>query len=276
MIAPVPARTRSPASCLLAAAVATSAWGCATAGTVPANDVATEAEWRVLAVERPAPLPGAPRVTVSGVLLTGAYEWSAPGTVGADLGIAELAVTGLLRRRDVDFVERRRFSVVAEAERANRPRRPGQPPAGVSRSVDFSVTAVWIATAAGASLEVRLTRLETGDIEGATRVEVPGDADPVTVARAVVTGVLGVLDELGVRPAWNDPMAANVNVDRPVRVSDEAQRAFFRALASEERWNWEGARRGYQAALAEPGFWEASVALGRAARLRLGGTLAES
>jgi hypothetical protein len=45
-------------------------------------------------------------------------------------------------------------------------------------------------------------------------------------------------------------------------------------LEAEERWDWEGARRGYQAALAAaPGFLEAEAALARAARLRNGGTL---
>ena len=53
--------------------------------------------------------------------------------------------------------------------------------------------------------------------------------------------------------------------------------AFFAGLASEEVWDWEGARAGYQAAEAlDAGFFEANVALARAARLRSGGTLGSS
>jgi len=48
-------------------------------------------------------------------------------------------------------------------------------------------------------------------------------------------------------------------------------------LASEEAWNWEGARVGYQEAGAlESAFFEADVALARTARLRMGGTLGSS
>jgi len=270
---------RRLATTVLAGAVVLSG-GCAgsggSGGAPVAPSAATEQEWRSLARPRPAPLEGAPRVTLSDVVLTGAYGWGSPGTVAPSLGIAELAVAGLLRRRDVDFVERRRFSAAAEAEREGRARRPGQPPAGVSRSVDFSATAVWLPTASTSSVEVRLTRLETGDVVGATRVSLEGQPDPVTLARAVVAGVVEVLDDLDRRPAWTDPASANVNATARSRVSDQAQRAFFQGLASEERWNWEGARRGYQSALADPGFHEASAALARAARLRLGGTLAAS
>ena len=51
---------------------------------------------------------------------------------------------------------------------------------------------------------------------------------------------------------------------------------FFEDSQQRELWNWEEARRGYQAAAADPAFYEATAALGRTARLRLGGTLAES
>ena len=58
-------------------------------------------------------------------------------------------------------------------------------------------------------------------------------------------------------------------------VLDPALQSFLRGLAAEESWDWEGARRGYQAAASDPGFFEAPAALARAARLRLGGTLGE-
>ena len=279
MIAHATPYPRRLASTVLAGAVVLSGGGVGSGGpggTHATPSAATEQEWRSLASERPAPLEGAPRVTISEVVLTGAYDWNAPGTVTPALGIAEIAAAGLLRRRDVDFVERRRFAAAAEAEREGRARRPGQPPAGVSRSVDFSATAVWLPTASTSSVEVRLTRLETGDVVGATRVSLEGQPDPVTLARALVAGIVEVLDDLGRRPAWTDPMTAGVNATAPSRVSDQAQRAFFQGLASEERWNWEGARRGYQSASADQGFHEAVAALARAARLRLGGTLAAS
>lgn len=278
MIAHTTTGRRRLASTLLTGAVVVLAGGCA-ASSGPGDPLATpgaatDEEWRSLARERPAPLEGAARITVSSVTLTGEYGWGMPGTVRPELGIAEIATAGLLRRRDVDFVERRRFSAAAEAEREGRARRPGQPPAGVSRSVDFAVSAVWLPTGSTSSVEVRLTRLETGDVVGATRVSLEDQPDPVTLARAVVDGAMTVLDEIGRRPAWTDSLS--VNATAASRVSDRAQRAFFQGLAAEERWNWEGARRGYESASADPAFHEASTALARAARLRLGGTLAAS
>jgi hypothetical protein len=117
--------------------------------------------------------------------------------------------------------------------------------------------------------------METGEIAGATRVLISDDADPVTLARAVVDGVLEVLEELDRLPAWNDPLRLT-DAAPGRRVSATALRSFLSGLASEEIWDWEGARRGYQAAAADPSFHEASTTLARTARLRLGGTLAES
>ncbi len=263
---------------LLLAAIALG--GCASSGSggSSAIDVATEEEWRALRQPRPEPLPGAARVTVGDVDFLGAYAWPSGVGVGAEIGVAELAAAGLLRRRDVRFVERRRFSAAAEAERRGERRRPGQPAAGVSPSVDFAVNATWLRLdGSRAAAEVRLVRLETGEVAGATRVSLPVDADPVTLGRAVVRGTLAVLDELERRPSWVDPLAvpATANVVPDSGVSVEALHAFLRGLAAEEVWNWEGARRGYVAAEAEGGFHEASTALARAARLRLGGTLGE-
>lgn len=257
----------------LAVLLAVSACGGGT--SMAGSDVATEAAWRALREPRPDPLAGAPRVTLGEVQLAGAFPWDAPRTVNASLGLSELVVAGLLRRRDVLFVERRRFAAAAEAERLGA-RRSGQPPAGVSQSAEFSAQVVWTPLGpAGSSLDVRIVRLQSGTVEGATRVQVADETDPVAVARTIVSGITAALDEMGRLPRWDDPLAG-ANVRGASGVSHRALTDFLRGLAAEEVWRWEEARRGYQAAAAEPGFHEARTVLARAARLRLGGTLAES
>lgn len=268
---------RSLRIALAMAGLTVAAGACAGAArTTTATDVASEAEWRALSVPRPDPLPGAPRVTVSGIDFLGSFPWSAPGTVTPALGVEELVAAGLLRRRDVRFVERRRFSAAVESVRRGIRRPPGAPPPGVSQSAEFMTTAAWIPTASGqATVEVRLAVLQTGGMAGATRVIVPDDADPVTLARAIVDGLLSILEDLDRLPTWVDPLRPPADAPSE-HVSADALRSFFAGLASEEVWEWEGARRGYQAAAADPAFHEASTALARAARLRLGGTLGES
>lgn len=274
---PVLDRTPSKLVGLLTALVLAGCGGAA--GRGGGTGVATEAEWRELREPRPEPLPGAVRLTVSEVDFAGAYPWPEGARVGPSLAVSELVVANLLRRRDVHFVERRRF---AAAERRGDPAPPGRPPPGVSVSVDLGIVVIWLPTTSErASLEIRMTRVETGDVDGATRVIVPGDADPVAIARSIVGGTLEVLDELGRLPEWNDPLApavgAAANAGGDSGVSTEALLHFLRGLAAEERWSWEGARRGYQQALeSDPAFREARTVLARAARLRLGGTLAES
>jgi hypothetical protein len=249
--------------------------GCAGAGSgTSGSATASDAEWRALSAPRPTPLAGAARVAVADVEFLGAYPWRGPGTVTASLGVAELVVTGLLRRRDVQFVERRRFAAAAEAERRGVTRPRGAPAAGVSPSADYATTAVWIPLGSDqTAVEVRLAGLETGRIAGATRVTVPSDVDPVTLARAIVQGVVDVLEEIDQLPNWTDPTSDGQAI---APVSEEALSHFLRGLAAEEIWDWEGARRGYQAAAADRSFHEAATALARTARLRLGGTLAES
>lgn len=275
-----PARRRSPrraAACLAAPAVLALATvaGCGGGAATVGSDVASEAEWRALRSPRPEPLQEAARVAVGEISFLGTVGWPFAGTVGAPLGISELVVAGLLRRRDVDFVERRRFEAGAQAERlGTRPR--SQPPAGVSRSADFIANATWIpAGAAGTSLEIALVDPETGDVVAGARRGVSPDADPVGLARSIVEGILQALDEAGRRPDWADPLE-EVNAGASGGVSPEALASFLRGLAAEELWRWEDARRGYTAAAADPDFHEARTALARAARLRLGGTLAES
>lgn len=253
--------------------VATACGGSAVGGG--GSGAATEAEWRALREARPEPLPDAPRLTVAPIRFLGPFPWPEASRPDPDLAVSELVIANLLDRRDLHFVERRRFDAAATASRRGEPAPPNRPPPGVSVGAELDLIAVWVPTTEStANLEIRLTRLETGDVEGTTRVTLERSADPVSVARSIVSGTLELLDDLGRRPTWNEPRA-NVS-DRP-RVSTDALRHFLRGLAAEERWDWEGARRGYQQALAEaPAFLEARNALARTARLRLGGTLAES
>lgn len=269
------ARTRTHRRAVAVALAGLAVTGCGGGATSMASDVASEAEWRALREPRPEPLGGAARVAVGEISFLGAVEWDFPGTVSASLGMSELVVAGLLRRRDVDFVERRRFEAGAESERRGaRPR--GQPAAGVSRSADFIANATWVpAGAAGTSVEIALVNPETGDVAAAARRSVPADADPVLLARSIVDGIVQALAEADRLPAWSDPLG-EVNAGPSGGVSTDALASFLRGLAAEEVWQWEEARRGYAAAAADPRFHEARTALARTARLRLGGTLAES
>jgi hypothetical protein len=238
------------------------------------GDVASEREWRSLRQDRPEPLNDAPRVAVGTVELVGTVEWPA-GVVTPQLGISELAVTGLLRRRDVRFVERRRFAVAVETEqRGTRP--AGQPAAGVSPGADYIAHAVWIRLGDdGSSVEVRLVHPASGSVASSARVSLRPGTDAVSLARGIVRGTLLALDGIGERPVGGAPPPS---ADDPVegRVSPEALEDFLRGLAAEERWQWEEARRRYQAAARASDFPEAAAALARTARLRLGGTIAES
>lgn len=247
--------------------------GCGGAAVVGSATV-SEADWRTWASPRPTPIEGAPRVTVSGIELRGPVAWTTGSRLSKEIALVELTATALLSRRDVEFVDRRRFAVAAEAERAGLPRPPGAPPAGVSRDVYASVTAEWLPIDdRRALLEIRLVDLESGLVRGATRATLPPSAGPVELSRSLVAGTLEVLDDLGELPAWPDRTEL-AGADVPV--SDAAVRTFLAALAAEEMWNWDRAARGYEAAQADPAFYEAGAALARAARLRLGGTLAES
>jgi hypothetical protein len=242
------------------------------------DDTATDAEWRALASSRPVPLPGAPRVALAGVELAPGAPWTLVSPVPLDLGLSELVVSGLLRRRDVEFVERRRFSVALEAERSGGGRPPRSPPAGMSRGAELTATAVRLPMGGGqAVLEVRLTNTQTGAIAGANRLVIPADADMVGTARAIVATILTTLDDLGIRPQWQDPNESAAPTSyRPTGIPEERLESFLAGLGAEERWNWEAARRSYLSASEREDFFEARVALARTARLRLGGTRGES
>ena len=83
---------------------------------------------------------------------------------------------------------------------------------------------------------------------------------------------------MGRMPVWSDPLPGVAPAAyQATTISTLAVTAFLEALEAEDRWDWNVAYRGYQAAaMADPSFVEADVALARAARLRLGGTLGES
>lgn len=249
---------------------------CASAGG-RGGDRATEEEWRALALPRPTPLPGAARLSVTAVELAGDVGWAPGGVaISAELGIEELVVAGLLRRPDVRFVERRRFTAAAEAERAGLPHPDGAPAAGVSPGAEYLAAATWVGLGdARSTVEIRLVEATSGSVAGSARVVLGGRPAPLSIARAVVDGVLEALDGLGRRPAWEDPAAgAGGRTDNDV--APEALRSFLGGVVAESTWDWESARRHYQAAAADAGFYEARAALARTARLKRGGTLGES
>lgn len=238
---------------------------------------ATDAEWRTLATPRPTPLPGAPRLSLSTVQLLGDPPWTGE-PLPDSLGLAGLVVAGLLRRPDVQFVERRRFAAAIAAERSGARRPPGAPAAGISPGAELTASVAWVPlTADRASVEVRLADAETGAVVQTNRALVPEEAEPVGLARTIVAAILTALDDLGQLPAWTDPLpgaAPRQYVDSGVPARAVAD--FMAGLAAEDGWNWERARQAYQVAAESVGFFEAAVALSRAARLRLGGTLGES
>ncbi|NJD18978.1 MAG: hypothetical protein FIA95_06815 [Gemmatimonadetes bacterium] len=191
--------------------------------------------------------------------------------------MSELVAAGLLRRRDVQYVERRRFAAAAEAERRGAARPEGAPPAGVSPGAQYVLTATWASVGLdSAFVDLRLADAQSGAVAASWRGATAPDADPVAVARRIVSGTLSALGSLGARPARQDPVeGAAPAAYRPSGVSAAALASFFQGLAAEESWSWERARAGYQSALAGagPSFLEAAAALARTARLRNGGAL---
>lgn len=265
-----------PAVLTSLAVVGCSGGGAATAPTPVAME-ASEEEWEALATPRPEPLEGAPRISVGAFEILGTAPWSLDADVDLSVGLSELVAAGLLRRRGVNFVERRRFAAAAERERRGLPRSEGAPAAGVSVGAEMILTAAWATLGLdSAYLDLRLADAESGDMVTTWRAATANDAGPTALARTAVGSLLEALDELGRRPAWTDPEpAAAFSTYRASPVPLPAVEAFFRGLAAEEGWEWEAARRGYQRALraADGDFLEAEAALARAARLRQGGTL---
>jgi hypothetical protein len=232
--------------------------------------------WESLHQPRPEPLQGAAAVSVSEILLLG-DPWELHAPIPTSIGIQELVGAELLRRRDVNYVERRRFAAAAERERRGERRPRGAPPVGISPGVDFLLMGSWAPSGAdSASLDFRLTDPESGVVVETFRSSVPQGADPTSLSRAITAGLLATLEELGRLPGWEDPVpgaAPRSYTDAGIPLT--AAEAFFRGVAAEDRYDWEGARRAYQEAMAlgGDGFFEPQVALARVARLRAGGSL---
>jgi len=252
--------------------------GCAAGAARIPDATATDAEWRSLAAPRPEPLPGAVRMSLAPFEIVGEAAWPTGAAVPPSLGLPELVAAGLLRRRDVHYVERRRFAAAARAERRGATRAPGAPEAGVSPGSEMTVGVVWLALAGvDGSLEVRLVDTATGQVRHASRASLPAGADAVAVSRLIVGRVLVGLRTLERLPDWTDPLTEAAPARYvPSVVPAPALASFLRGLEAEERWAWEPARRGYLAAASDPRFFESAAALARAARLRIGGTLGES
>lgn len=252
--------------------------GCVGAGPATGAGArpARESVWEALNQPRPEPLDGAARVSVEALRLA-VDPWGLQAPVPVALGIQELASAGLLGRRDVEYVERRRFSAAAEKERRGEPRPRGAPPLGVSPGSEFILSGSWIPVSADSgSLELRLLRAETGAVAATARRGTPASPDPVALARSMVSGLLEALEGLGRLPPWPDPSPAGASREYAATGYPLwAVTAFLRGVAAEDRYDWEGARRAYQEALdaAGPGFQEARMVLFRVARFRAGGTL---
>lgn len=269
---------------LLAAGACGLAVGCAGPGGGAPEGPGPEEAWESLRSPRPEPLDGATRVTVSDLTLLGQGRWSESLPVPAALGLQELVSLNLLRRRDVHFVERRRFARAAERERSGRPRPEGAPPVGRSPGAELVLTGTWVpAGGDSASLDLRLTDAESGEVVRSWRTATPADADLPSLARAAAGGCLRALEEMQRRPDWDDPLRSSTLQPAPAEyrtasVPAAAVEAFLRGLEADDRYEWERARTEYQRALeiGDPGFFEPDVALARAARLRTGGTLGAS
>jgi hypothetical protein len=272
-------RRRFPVSAVLALLLAACGGGAGAPTAAVAPPETSEAAWKSLATPRPDALDGAARVSVGQVDLIGPDGGALGATDDPGLGVLELVAAGLLRRRDVRFVERRRFAAAAEAERQGRTRPPGAPAAGVSEEPEWVLSVTWAPLGTGtATLEMRLADGRTGAIARSWRRETPADADAVSLARAIVGSLLDELDGLERRPAWADPIRGSAPAEyTPAGISQAATAAFFAGLLAEDAWKWDAAHRAYVEALdASPDFFEAQVALARTARLRMGGTLGES
>ena len=244
---------------------------------------ATEAEWQQLLRPRPTPLPGAPRVAIGDIFVSGGWDW-------ASAAIQELVGVGLLRRPDVQFVERRRFAEAAERERQGLPRPPGAPPVGASPGAELILMGT-LSPLMGPSARMNLRLVEAGT--GVNRVGrsfvVPRNADPVALARRTAGALLAMLDTLRTAteqgrpahpfPSWTNPIpTAAPAFWLESDVPPEAVDVFLMGVADEDAYDWEEARRAYQRARAFGGeaFFEPEVALARVARLRAGGTLRET
>lgn len=239
---------------LMLAAVLPWAAACAAGGAPSAPAAlagASDAEWQALVRPRPAARAGAPRIALGAISLAEERPWGmVDPAVPAAVGLQELIAAELLRREDVQFVERRRFAEAAERERRGLPRPDGAPPVGTSAGAQWLVTGTMSPLLGdSAYLEMRLVDPATSDLRAAWRVRVPRGGDPTTLARRVTGSLLATLDSLGTLPDWTDPVPdAALRSWRPSGVPLPAVESFFRGVAAEDAFNWDTARRAYQRA----------------------------
>ena len=256
---------------------------CVSGGGPPSSVVvASESVWQGLIRPRPQPLAEAPRITVAELVLLGS-AWPAASAVSPSIGLGELVAAGLIRRRDVRFVERRRFGAAVEREARGLPRPRNSPPVGVSPGAELQLAGSWIPAGDSATLDLRLVDVETSAVVAGWRTPTPPGLDPTGLARTIVGTTVSALRGLGRVPVWSDPLESATLDPAPMAftssgVAEEAVAAFLRGVEAEDRFQWEEARRGYQEAAETGGssFFEPDVALARVARLRAGGSLAAS
>ncbi len=241
--------------------------------------VASEGMWRSLHRPRPEAIDPAARVSVSNITVLN-EDRAMDVAISLDIGLSELVSAGLLRRRDVRFVERRRFSEAVERERRGFTASRSAPPTGTSPGVEYVLSGAWIALGESSTLALRLVEAETGVLAAGFKANVPSDADLPAVARLAVGSTLAALQQIGRRPNWRDPLGPTSAPEEyeASNVPTEAVEAFFRGVLAEDRFDWEEARRGYQLAqeIAGDAFFEPAAALARVARLRAGGSLGAS
>jgi hypothetical protein len=254
--------------------------GCTSSGPPPSSiPIAPERVWRTLERPRPESLASAARVSVSEIVVL-TEAWSIEAPISVDLGLAELIAAGMMRRRDVHYVERRRFSAAVDRERRGLAQPMNAPPIGTSPGAEYVLAGVWIAIGDSATLALRLVDVETSAVVTSWRTRTPLDADPAGLARTAIGSSLAALADLGRHPAWTDPLGspAAPRLFLPSGVPEAAIEAFFRGVNAEDRFDWEEARRGYQLAqeIAGDDFFEPGVALARVARQRAGGSLGAS
>ena len=235
----------------------------------------SDASWQALVQARPQAAMDAPRISVTGVLLT-ADPW-ALSEAGSALALTELVVAGLLERTDVAFVERRRFVPAAERVRRGLPRPAGEPPVGTSPGAEWMLHVTVVTNpAVPGSLDMRLVHVQSGANRAGWRVEVPAGAELVGMARLITGSLLSKLQELDLAAAGATSDGAQGYMGSAVPPA--ATQAFLSGVRWGDLYGWDLARAAYESAISLAGgsFPEAAAALRREARLRSGSPLGGS